>query len=171
MKDLTAAADSVKKAEKPQIVPQGQVEIKQLLAIEEHHDILSEQGHQEHHEEPNRFTSARMDKQAAIAKMKRLLKDQSHSKASKYQAVIRESEEFTKQEIYQLNEQRRTGSKQTQKKGSQNPLYLEMKHDVLSILRKKVDNKKYKEVSKECRKTASKATDKWRLGESVRPLK
>ena len=49
--------------------------------------------------------------------------------------------------------------------------YLKVKHEVLSILRKKLDEKNYKKTIKVCKKSAGKVTDKWKLGESLKSFK
>ena len=49
--------------------------------------------------------------------------------------------------------------------------YLKVKHEVLSILRKKVDEKNYKKTIKVCKKSACKVTQKWMLGESLKSFK
>lgn len=49
--------------------------------------------------------------------------------------------------------------------------YLRIKHEVLSILRKKMDEKNYKKTIKVCKKGAKKATGKWAVGKSAEPLR
>lgn len=69
------------------------------------------------------------DIEAAIAEMKLLIKGQSISKVSRYQQIIRESEEFSKEDLQACE----------QPKEDANDNYLSLKSEVLSIIRQKID--------------------------------
>ena len=90
----------------------------------------------------------------AIVEMKQLIKFQRVSQASKYQQIIRESDEFSKEDL---------------EDGSEN--YESLKCEVIHILQKKIDKKNYKNAIKQCRKTAINASEDWYVGDSRRPLK
>ena len=69
------------------------------------------------------------DIEAAIAEMNLLIKGQSISKVSRYQQIIRESEEFSKEDLQACEKP----------KEDANDNYLSLKSEVLSIIRQKID--------------------------------
>lgn len=94
------------------------------------------------------------DLEEAIAEMNQLIKGQNTSKASKYQQIIRESAEFSQEDLSANGEN-----------------YQTLKNEVIRILRQKIDMKNYKNTIKQCKKTAEAANEDWYLGDSRKPLK
>lgn len=89
-----------------------------------------------------------------LEEMKNLINNQHHSKASRYCKIIRESLEFSKEEL----------------QGEQKD-YESLKHEVLGILQRRIDQKTYKDQIKQCKKTAEVAESDMPLGTGLLALK
>lgn len=99
--------------------------------------------------------------QRDIQEMKKIIKRQHISRASKYQQIIRESVEFSQEDLEASNKQAKDSVNE----------YESLKHDVIRILKHKIDKKNYKNTIKSSRLNAIKAMEDWCVGDSQRSLR
>lgn len=99
--------------------------------------------------------------QRDIQEMKKIIKRQHISRASKYQQIIRESVEFSQEDL-------EAGNKQAKDSANE---YESLKHDVIRILKHKIDKKNYKNTIKSSRLNAIKAMEDWCVGDSQSSLR
>lgn len=104
----------------------------------------------------------------AVAEMKKLIKAQTKSKASKYCKLIRESVEFAQEGLEEDEEQECDSMGQIIDDSED---YDQVKDEVLKLLQRKIDEKNYINQLKECKKTAKKAGKDHMLGTGYKALK
>lgn len=105
----------------------------------------------------------------AVAEMKKLLKAQTKSKASKYCKIIRESVEF---EMEGLEDDKEEQEDDIMGQCIDDPEdYAQVKDEVLKLLQRKIDEKNYVYQLKDCRKTAKKVDKDYQLGTGYKALK
>ena len=102
----------------------------------------------------------------AVEEMRRQMRAQGYSKLQKLQQVVRESEEFTPEELLRLGARNSDDSAQS-KADASNHIHQKLLREVLRLLQKELNEKIYKKMHRNSKKKARKAIDMWQLGESV----
>ena len=101
--------------------------------------------------------------------MKDIIENQQKSKSSRYCKMIRESIEFSKEEILIEESQAENEADDDQDEIIQGE-YESLKNDVLKILQRKIDDKSYKNKIKECKKIAIHGETEQPIGTSFKSL-
>ena len=94
------------------------------------------------------------------------------SRASKYQEIIRESAEWSREDLEEEEqEQKSQGHGDDSESVCKINEYKMMKEHVLKILQRKLDKKYYDKIIKSSKRAAKKAKKSWSIGSCYKSLK